>query len=99
MCVDNFAKRLIRLILPLLLPLILAMAPVSAFGRELPILRLPLSRNPMSSKAKRSCGKSRHSRMPKFRPGGRLPSPRGSALGARVVDLGFDGSPPIRPTE
>ena len=88
MCVNRFAK--------LLIPLVLAIAPIPAFcATSLPILRRRLpSRNSTSSKARRSCRKSRNSRMPGFRPGVPSPSRERRGAGAKVVDLSFDGTPP-----
>jgi uncharacterized membrane protein YkoI len=94
MRVDKFAKLLISLILPLILPLMLAMAPVSAFGRE-----SADPAPPSATPSQESEGETLLQEIKAFTHA-RISARRAVAIaerlgaGARVVDLGFDGSAP-----
>ena len=90
MCVDRFAKLLISLILPLML----AIAPVSAFGRESADLAPPSAPPRSESESEALVQEIKAFAYVRISARRAVAIAERLGAGARVVDLGFDGSSP-----
>ncbi len=89
---SKLAKLLIRLFLPVILPLILAIAPVSAFGRESADLAPPPVPQSNESESETLLQEIKAFTYAQISARRAIAIAERRGAGAKVVDLGFDGS-------
>ena len=92
MYVDKLAKHLISLILPVILPMMLAIAPVSAFGRESADLAPPSATPSSESESEALLHEIKAFTYARISARRAIAIAERRGAGAKVVDLSFDGS-------